>query len=1573
MDRHKYRKNGPYLATQLLLLWLVVGVAAAARRDTEASRSPVHSPTCHLSVQEIGVTAVGPEGLRASCKLRTMRSEILQPGHNNNSTLSAVSHSQHVTSLHLQCSRQVVFESELQPAAFSTFSRLQELSLESCKLKELPDRVFAGLPQLRRLSVSTHHEDWPGAVLSLSRDALTELPRLEYLDLSESELWQIPEGALCSCKSLTTINVTYNRLHRLADLGFYSPCYAPIAHLFLSYNEVDELPAKALPTPHLHTFHLDHNKLARIDDYAFRNLAEIKDLILSYNKLVALPKAAFLDLYQLKNLDLANNSLSSIPPSLFSSLGQLMSLNISHNQLSFSFDNPEPFIGLIRLVVLDLSYNKLYDLRSQVFNHLYSLQVLFLSNNQITYLSDGIFSYLANLHTLDLSDNKLSMLESGTLKGLSVLTHFFVDNNSLEMVSEASFKNSTSLQKLSMTGNHITEIPKAITSLSLLQVLDLSHNQIAMLERSKLKGLNNLKYLILSHNFIGNISIEAIPRMAHLEFLDLSFNQIGSVEAGAFEPFTELLTLNLSHNYLSHVNGIAAPLPKLLRFNVSQNEIEWFDYALIPRNLTELDLSGNAIKVLENHFEVHDKLNLRKILASNNSITAINYTSIPNGIEIIDFSDNLIDYVSSNTFLLKNRVNEINLENNQLMLLEESSLRLAPRSREATSASPPLLLLSNNPLKCDCGAEWLSRAARDAIGDRILTQQSTGSFLPRLGKVTDIQCTLPGLWQDASVPLVNVHQHQFLCTYRRHCFTLCHCCDFDACDCEQTCPNNCLCYHDHTWNHNIVDCGKQNWTAMPLGVPMDVTEAFLDGNNMGNLTSHALIGRKNLRVLYLNNSNIIDIQNRTFNGLRNLKVLRLDHNFLEKLHGYEFVLLHNLLELYINDNLISHIGNTTFTSLRSLEVLRLEGNRISVFPVWNLGLNPFLVEVGLHRNRWSCECNFLANLKAWLEANRIKASEVNEISCYHVRSGKEGPRILANSPGHCDHYVATAHMNTLMVNDYIMFSSISVGIILVIIVVVFIGVVYRRRIKLWASNQYSKNLSEKSSTYVEESEKLFDVFISHSNKDSTWVYSVLAPELEVRGYRTCAVYRNCSSPSAPFVAQAMSEGIACSKRLLLVVSRGLVDSEWCKYDFKSTHVDAARKLSKKSIILVNLDDIPRSELDSEMINLIRKASFSFRPRDPRFWERLRRALPSLRHRRRYEDNALGKSVSSPLVVAEAPASDQTKFTCHPNKNLTLNPYWETAITSNVPEWNMKPDLGAPPWFQVSAAKNSQSPSASSPRPPDGDHTYMSVSECDDTLHSQAEIFGGHSSPGASKNVHPSNAAVPLLMNGSASGQLSPPLLSLRHQHLVQNRADHYQEPQQYQVPHSPHPPQGHHKRSSPESDQSLLLNMLPKFRTPSITSKNLMDESSGGPLMPNNNNAANNSGSVHRDSNLSNELDESYISPLARPDEARNTSKRDASSSGAGTTWIFQSPVTLPSSTSGQTYYVVPDTSVSDASVSDASVPDASVSDASVPDASVPDASVSDASVPDASVPDASVVAALHPNCHNRLHGGSSW
>lgn len=128
--------------------------------------------------------------------------------------------------------------------------------------------------------------------------------------------------------------------------------------------------------------------------------------------------------------------------------------------------------------------------------------------------------------------------------------------------------------------------------------------------------------------------------------------------------------------------------------------------------------------------------------------------------------------------------------------------------------------------------------------------------LPKIADLESIYCRLPYSRQLTFAPLVDATPSQFLCPYQTHCFALCHCCDYDACDCEMACPVGCSCYHDATWNTNIVECSSSNFTDLPVKLPMDATELLLDGNNLLKLKSHTFIGRKNLRTLYLNNSNI---------------------------------------------------------------------------------------------------------------------------------------------------------------------------------------------------------------------------------------------------------------------------------------------------------------------------------------------------------------------------------------------------------------------------------------------------------------------------------------------------------------------------------------------------------------------------------------------------------------------------------------------------------------------------------------------------------------------------------------------
>uniref|UniRef100_A0AAU7L1Z2 Toll4 n=1 Tax=Macrobrachium nipponense TaxID=159736 RepID=A0AAU7L1Z2_MACNP len=1322
-------------------------------------------PECQWKLENAGVTASGGEQLSTTCHVRTLSTSLLTES-GGNASLPALSQATHVTVLTLHCARQVVFESEITPGMFSVFPRLEDLQVLGCKVTELPPHAFAGLPYLRRFTLKAHHQDWPGAALAIHSDAFNDLTRLEYLNLAHNALWSLPHGVLCSLPSLISLNLTHNRLHHLPDLGLGAvkpkneasdipiECNLPLHHLDLSHNQIAEVPEQVFTSASdLYTLSLKHNRLAHLSDWAFGSLASLKLLDLSHNRLVAIPRSALADLQQLRELRLANNSLSVLPPAAFSNLGQLLTLDLSHNQLTLGPNNMEPFTGLIRLVVLDISYNHLVQLGPDTFKDLYSLQVLRLNNNQLNHLADATFSGLSNLYTLTLTNNKLSILSGKALQGLAVLTHLSLDSNVLEAVHENALNNCSSLHHLSLSNNHLQDFPMAIKGAPLLKTLDLSYNKISYLDEGC--GLKHLQDLNLANNVITNVSRSFLSEIPSLALLDMSNNVLTDIGYGALEVTPNLKGLNLHHNSLGDINGLVTVLQNLTWLNVSHNSILWFDYALIPKNLEWIDLSYNLLVKLENYYGVEKKLGLKILYATHNNLTDISAAVVPDKIEEVHLEYNAISYVASNTFLDKTNVTLIDLRNNHLTILEESALRLSPRQ-----TPPPLLLLSNNPLECDCGADWLLRAAGAGFGNSM----SGGSILPHLGDVGVIQCRLPSLWHGVIVPLVFVQQQQFLCTYRRHCFTLCHCCDFDACDCEQTCPRNCTCYHDHTWTHNVVDCSG-GWTHMPSGVPMDVTEAFMDGNNMGALTSHALIGRKNLRILHLNHSEITSIQNRTFNGLKNLEVLRLDHNKLEVLHGFEFVDLHGLRELYLNNNHLKHLSNVSFSPLRAIELLRIDNNLLTTFPVWNLALNPFLLEVSLYNNPWSCECGYLANLRAWLEANRIKATNAGMVRCQHNSTKTIGPPVLSDTPVRCDHYVATTRINSLIIHDYVMLLLITAAILLIVLASAVTVIAYRRRLRLWAVSRYGKRLFEKSTAYVEEREKLFDAFISHSAKDSTWVCGLMAPELEASGYRLCVAQRDCTAPSAPVAGRAIAESIACSRRVVIVLSRGLVDAEWCRYDFKSAHVDSLKNVKNRNIVIVALEDVPRSELDPELSSITRNASTTLQPRDPRFWEKLRRSMPTLRSRLRsgLAGTIGGKAASRPLVAAEHQNGpwpfQETKTSGHnTTKSLTVNPYWETAVGTNPSEvaWSSRtgPDLGAPPWLH-SPTKQPPSPHPKDEERPDGsspvgsgdapEHTYMSVSEYNEV---QASLLPSNNFTTLPGPNHIPNGNLPQVVNGT---------------------------------------------------------------------------------------------------------------------------------------------------------------------------------------------------------------------------------
>lgn len=1170
------------------------------------------------------------------CRLRTINSEL------ENTNFSVIQ-PQHTVRLRLECSDALFFQSSLSAGSFKPLIELRELSIEYCKIGNLSDGAFRGLKELRNLTVRTHNTDWSAMTLEVSPNAFTdELRLLERLDLAENNMWSLPDGVLCPLYSLEVLNLTRNRLRDISSFRFTNnhpsssssssseKCGVNLRLLDISRNNIDRLPSGQLSgLSRLQKLYLQGNGLTHLADRALEGLVALNILKLSDNRLISLPPELFTDTREIRELYLQNNTINVLAPGLFGDLTQLLVLDLSHNELTTDWINTATFAGLVRLVVLDVSYNRITKLEQSVFRDLYSLQILRLNDNFIEYIPETTFSALYNLHTLIISNNKVTRIESNTFHGLYVLSLLSIDNNKISYIHSDALKNCTNLQDLHLNGNKLVQVPDVINNVPLLKTLDLGENHIDTITNETFSEMKQIYGLRLTENNIGNITKGVFEKMTSLKILNLSRNKIQKVSPGSFDNNINLQAIRLDGNHLTDIEELFAKLPSLVWLNISDNQLKWFDYALIPTGLQWLDIHANQIEELGNYFEIESTLSLSTFDASSNKLTEITGSAIPNSVEILFLNDNLITKVQSYTFFKKPNLTRVDLFGNKITSLDPNSLRISavPQDKEL-----PEFYIGGNPYQCDCTMEWLQKVN---VGNRARTQ-------PKLVDLESIYCQLLYNRGRTFVPLVEAAPYQFLCTYESHCFALCHCCDFDACDCEMTCPTNCTCYHDQSWSANVVDCSSSGYIAkLPEKIPMDATQLYLDGNDIRSLNSHAFIGRKRLKILFLNNSNIELIQNRTFNGLKELEVLRLDGNRLGELHGYEFEGLESLREIFLQHNRISVINNATFIGLRQIRVLKIDHNRLTIYNLWTLPST--LIQVTLSYNPWSCDCEFTERLREWM----IRGDAVQDITLvrciynttdmdyyqeyYYTNNNSDIGFYVSQENGtlctgttNIDNSIngnLTATKTIIqrqVIQDYLPLLVITLGVFAVIVLVTLILFIFRQEVRVWFHSKFGIRLFQrKTDLDHDDRDKLFDAFVSYSSKDEAWVAEVLAPALEPN-YKLCLHYRDF--PVGAFLADTIVQAVDSSKRTIMILSENFIKSEWCRFEFKSAHHQVLRD-RRRRLIVVLLGQVPHKDLDPD-IRLYLKTNVYLQWGDKLFWEKLKYALPDVPNNQRHHQGSI---------------------------------------------------------------------------------------------------------------------------------------------------------------------------------------------------------------------------------------------------------------------------------------------------------------------------------------------------------------
>lgn len=142
---------------------------------------------------------------------------------------------------------------------------------------------------------------------------------------------------------------------------------------------------------------------------------------------------------------------------------------------------------------------------------------------------------------------------------------------------------------------------QALSSLTFLEKLDLSYNELRVLPPDFSEGLTSLKDLRLSHNALERLDTHSLEELESLDKLDLSHNNIHVISIGAFRGLTMLRHLNLAWNQLMVLQGGLLTMQQGLGVlllghnNISKIEAE----ALAPlQTLTILNLEANQLRSL---------------------------------------------------------------------------------------------------------------------------------------------------------------------------------------------------------------------------------------------------------------------------------------------------------------------------------------------------------------------------------------------------------------------------------------------------------------------------------------------------------------------------------------------------------------------------------------------------------------------------------------------------------------------------------------------------------------------------------------------------------------------------------------------------------------------------------------------------------------------------------------------------------------------------------------------------------------------------------------------------------------
>uniref|UniRef100_A0A3B4ZYF0 Slit homolog 1 protein n=1 Tax=Stegastes partitus TaxID=144197 RepID=A0A3B4ZYF0_9TELE len=762
----------------------------------------------------------------------------------------------------------------------------------------------------------------------ITKTDFSGLKHLRVLHLMENQISNVERGAFDDLKELERLRLNKNRLSQLPELLFQKN--EALSRLDLSENGIQAIPRRAFRgATDLKNLQLDKNHISCIEEGAFRALRSLEVLTLNNNNITSIPVSSFNHMPKLRTFRLHSNSLRcdchlawlspwlrqrpalglytqcSSPPTLRGlNLAELRKSDFACSGIrqpggtpcSLASGSCPPMCSCSNNIVdcrgrgltaipahlpeamteIRLEQNGIKSVPPGAFTSYKKLRRIDLSNNQISEIAPDAFHGLRALNSLVLYGNKITELPSGVFDGLASLELLLLNANKIHCIRATVFKDLENLALLSLYDNKIQSLAKGtFNSLHSIQTLHLAQNPFVC--------DCNVKWLA---DFLRSNPIEtsgarcASPRR-------LANKRIAQIKSNKFRCSGQSAPLCTEDRRLSYECNSKPVCPAKCRCEANVVDCSNLRLTKFPEHLPpsteELRLNNNDLSVLEATGAFKGLSQLKKINLSNNKISEIEDGAFEGASLVVELhlTANHLESVRGSMFkgmeglrMLMLRNNKIScihngsftgLTNVRLLSLYDNQLSTILPGAFDTLPNLSTLNLLANPFNCDCRLSWFGVWLRSR---RIVTGN------PR--------CQGPAFLRE--IPLQDVAVPDFRCED-----------GMTSCVPGPQCPSQCTCMD------TVVRCSNKHLQALPRGLPRNVTELYLDGNQFTSVPKE-LATFKYLQLVDLSNNKISSLSDDSFSNMSQLTTLSLHGNDISELQQGIFSDVASLSHLAIGAN-----------------------------------------------------------------------------------------------------------------------------------------------------------------------------------------------------------------------------------------------------------------------------------------------------------------------------------------------------------------------------------------------------------------------------------------------------------------------------------------------------------------------------------------------------------------------------------------------------------------------------------------------------------------------------------------------